>query len=343
MAVLSLSQISKDFTVGVRPLFKPQRRLRALRDVTLELDRGDIVAVVGESGCGKSTLARIAAGVMDPTSGSIRIQGTDLKDVSRTKARELRRSVQIVHQDPYAALNPTMTVYQTLSAPLLIHRMVPKGQVQARVVELLRMVGLNERHLQKYPNELSGGQRQRVVLARAFTVRPDVIVADEAVSAIDVSMRQTILSVMQRIHDEEGTAYLFITHDLGLARYFAHSGTLAVMYAGRVMEYGETEAVIKGPRHPYTAILRQAVPDPDPEVNQPQDLIPVRSTELPDLTQEQTGCAFSTRCPFAVDRCLSEVPVLRPVGPGAGNPVFVACHRAEELDLPQEEADVELA
>lgn len=343
MAVLSLLHIHKDFTVGLRPIFKPPRRLHALRDVTMELERGDIVAVVGESGCGKSTLARIAAGVSDPSSGTIRIQGMDLNEVSGTKARELRRSVQIVHQDPYAALNPTMTVYQALSAPLLIHRIVPKGQVRARVVELLRMVGLNENHLSKYPNELSGGQRQRVVLARAFTVKPDVIVADEAVSAIDVSMRQTILSLMQRIHDEEGTAYLFITHDLGLARYFAQSGTLAVMYAGRVMEYGDTEAVIKGPRHPYTAILRQAVPDPDPELNQPQDLIPVRSTELPDLTQEEIGCAFSARCPFAVDRCLGEVPALRPVAGTDGRPVLVACHRAEELELPQEQPEVELA
>lgn len=182
-----------------------------------------------------------------------------------------------------------------------------------------------------------------MVLAREFTVKPDVVVADEAVSAIDVSIRQTILSVVQRIHDEEGTAYLFITHDLGLAGYFAQSGTIAVMYAGRVMEYGDTEAVIKGPRHPYTAILRQAVPDPDPELNQPQDLIPVRSTELPDLTQEETGCAFSARYPFAVDRCMSEVPALRPVAGADGRPVLVACHRAEELELPQEEPEVELA
>jgi ABC-type glutathione transport system ATPase component len=229
MAVLALTQISKTFNVGSRSMFQPRRRLHALRDVTMELNRGDIIAVVGESGCGKSTLARIAAGVMDPSTGTIRIDDTDLSTVSAAQARQLRRRVQIVHQDPYAALNPTMTIYQSLAYPLKIHHMVPPAALKNRVMELLRLVGLNDSHLNKFPNELSGGQRQRVVLARAFTVSPDVIVADEAVSAIDVSMRQTILAVMKRLHDEQGTAYLFITHDLGLARYFAQQGLIAVM------------------------------------------------------------------------------------------------------------------
>lgn len=333
MAVLALAQINKHFQVGSRSVLKKAKQLHALRDINLELNRGDIIAVVGESGCGKSTLARIAAGVMDPSEGTVRIADNDLRAVSPHRARELRRTVQIVHQDPYAALNPTMTIYQALAYPLQIHHLVEAKKVKIRVVELLRLVGLNEGHLQKYPNQLSGGQRQRVVLARALTVNPEVIVADEAVSAIDVSMRQTILAVMKRLHDEHGTAYLFITHDLGLARYFAQDGTIAVMYAGRVVEYGATEEVIAAPRHPYTAILRQAVPDPDPTLASAANMIAVRSTDLPDLTLEQTGCAFATRCPYAVDRCQAEIPELRLVGRDDHKPVWAACHRAEELEL----------
>jgi peptide/nickel transport system ATP-binding protein len=337
MAILTLLEVSRDFKVGGQPIFAPARRLHALRDVSLTLERGDIVAVVGESGCGKSTLARIAAGVMAPTRGQVWIDDNDLAQVSAARARVLRRTVQIVHQDPYAALNPTMTVFQALSYPLKIHNMVPRGKLRARVVELLQMVGLNEGHLGKYPNELSGGQRQRVVLARAFTVAPQVIVADEAVSAIDVSMRQTILALMHRVHEESGTAYLFITHDLGLARYFAQKGSLAVMYAGRVVEYGPTEAIISAPRHPYTAILRQAVPDPDPEVMRATRRIALRSTELPDLTLDEKGCAFQARCPYAEAQCEVQVPELRDLGTVTGHSVWVACHRAGELELPREE------
>ncbi|PSR22385.1 MAG: peptide ABC transporter ATP-binding protein [Sulfobacillus acidophilus] len=338
MTILTSSGVSRDFKVGGQPVFAPPRRLRALRDVSLTLERGDIVGVVGERGCGKSTLARIAAGPMASSRGQVWIDDNDLTKVSPAQARVLRRTVQIVHQDPYVALNPTMTVFQALAYPFKIHHMVPRAYVHARVVELLQMVGLNGSHLNKYPNELSGGQRPRVVLARAFTVAPEVIVADEAVSAIDVSMRQSILALMHRIHDENGTAYLFITHDLRLARYFAQKGSLAVMYAGRVVEYGPTEAINSAPRHPYTAILRQAVPDPDPEVMRATVRIPLRSAELPDLTQDERGCAFQARCPYAAVQCEEEIPVLRELDTNGRGPVWAACHRAEELELPREGA-----
>ena len=326
-SVLSLRNVSKTYRVN-KSLVGKKKFLWALKEVSLDIHAGEIIAVVGESGCGKSTLGRIIAGAFPATSGEILLQGQSLAHMGRAEFRREMRGIQLVHQDPYSALHPTKTVEAILHDPLRIHRMVDKNKISSRLRELLELVGLSpvENFLQKYPYQLSGGQRQRVVLARALTVNPRLIVADEAVSMIDVSMRQTILSLMKRLQKELGIAYVFITHDLALARYFAQGYRTIVMYAGQVIEQGPTEAVITDPRHPYSAILKAAVPRANPEEGLFTGLRP-RTTDLPDLTNTVPGCRFAPRCPFVQDQCTHRAPELSHY---ANLHRDVACHRTPE-------------
>lgn len=305
-------------------------RIQAVRSVSFQLQAGEVLCLVGESGSGKSTVGKMLADVVPPSSGTIRLNGEDLLALTGHARDQASLRIQLIHQDPFAALNPTRTVAQSMSAPLVIHRhLKAKGPRMARLAELIDAVGLSPAAeiLAKYPHQLSGGQRQRVVIARALTVDPQVIVADEATSMVDVSLRIGILETLRRLGDTLGVGFVFVTHDFGVARYFGFQQRLAVMYLGAFVEVGPTEAIVANPLHPYTIMLLSAVPLPDPRKNRTRRrLKPVRE-DLSDGQGAPTGCTFAPRCPFATDRCDAERPLLVAVGNGHE----VACHHVERV------------
>lgn len=302
-------------------------RVRATRGVDLAIAPGEIITVVGESGCGKSTLGRAVLGLLRPAQGQIFYQGQDIFAAGFRMNDALRLSVQVVHQDSYASLNPVRTVGQQLAAPLRRHKLVSAGEVKDKVYEILTEVGLTppEFFAAKVPFQLSGGQRQRVSLARAALLRPRLIVADEPVSGVDATLRLAILELMRR-KNEEGIAFLYITHDLGTARYLGRGGRMLVMYLGQVIETGPVEQLLDHPRHPYLQALLAALPPLDPRKARESQPLPLRSLDMPDATAPPSGCSFHPRCPYARERCSREEPVLREVGGQR-----VACHFAEEL------------
>ncbi|GMA61920.1 ABC transporter ATP-binding protein [Alicyclobacillus fastidiosus] len=311
--VLELKDVSKYYRVG-RGLFGTKKMLRALQPLSFAVARGEILSIVGESGCGKSTLGKLMSFVTPVTTGEVTVDGKTVHSLTDRTGRDVRRAVQIVHQDPYAALNPRKTVGSILITPIVANHLGNRQEAKRRAVELLELVGLHPaaNYLGKYPFELSGGQRQRVVIARALTVNPKVIVADEAVSMIDVSLRQSILTTLKDLRTRLGVAVVFITHDLALARHFSAGHNTMVMYAGQIVEYGPTEEVIENPRHPYTAILRSTVLDPDPDVVHDSGLKALPG-ELPDLNVEIPGCPFVNRCPLASDICHTHQPHLQKI------------------------------
>ncbi|WP_369974490.1 ABC transporter ATP-binding protein [Nocardiopsis sp. FIRDI 009] len=287
---------------GVRREFDtPRGRISAVAGVDLDVRPGSVVCLVGESGCGKTTTARIAAGLTAPSGGSVLFRGRDVAAMDKRERAGFRRSVQYIHQDPYASLNPVRTVWSTVTAGLRRHRMVG-GRAEARgaAAELLERVDLTpaEDYLDKYPHQMSGGQRQRVAVARALAMNPQVVIADESTSMLDVSIRVSMLNTLGRLRDELGVGFLFITHDLAVARYFAWEGEVAVMYLGRVVEHGPTPRVVGDPRHPYTRALVSAVCEPDPDLARGGERFRLRSADVPDLTDPPPGCDFHPRCPL---------------------------------------------
>ena len=293
----------------VRGLTKHFARVHAVDDVSFELRPGTITALVGESGSGKSTVARLLARLQDPTSGSVLWEGGDVSRVRRRRdVLRYRSEVQLIFQDPFDSLNPVKTVLHHVERPLRIHKMVPSSQVEERVHELLRSVGLVPPHeiAAKYPHELSGGQRQRVSLARVLAVEPKVILADEPTSMLDVSIRIGILNLMMRLKDERDIAFLFVTHDLASARYVADD--LLVMYAGQIVERGPVEEVLAAPLHPYTRLLLAAVPDPARRLE--SNRIEERKGLLSAAVDPSEGCRFVERCPLAIDICSHVTPPL---------------------------------
>jgi oligopeptide/dipeptide ABC transporter ATP-binding protein len=317
--LIELDHVSQVFSTRRGPI-------RAVDDISLTIEAGQILCLVGESGSGKTTTAKMIAGLRPPTSGQMRYNGQDITSLASGKLGEFRRAVQIVHQDPYSSLNPIRTVYQTLAAPLLKHKIVAsKPAALKRAQELLDLVGLTPaaNFLHTYPHQLSGGQRQRVSVARALTLNPRVIVADEAVSMVDVSLRVSILNMLLQLREDLGVTFLFITHDLALAKYFAWSGNIGVMYLGRLVEYGRTPTVIATPQHPYTRALLAAIPEPDPELTRAKRAMPLRSADLPSLLNLPPGCTFHPRCPLIeAGLCDMVAPTLVPVGDGQ----LSACH-----------------
>ena len=305
----------------------PGGTIKAVDDLSLALAQGETVCIVGESGCGKTTTGRMLAGLLRPTSGRLLFEG---KDVWRTKGADLarfRRAVQLVHQDPYASLNPTRTVAATLAPPLAKHKKAHGRAARAAMITLLERVGLTpaEDFLLKYPHQLSGGQRQRVSIARALTVDPRVIVADEAVSMVDVSIRISLLDLLHGLATEFQVATVLITHDLAVARYFARKGRIAVMYLGRVVELGDTESLGADPAHPYSTALIAAIPEADPTITRTKARVPLRSAEIPSLLNVPPGCNFHPRCPlFEAGLCDVKIPELGDL-PGGRS---VACHVA---------------
>lgn len=316
-----------DLVAGYRSrqgLLGRRRDVHAVAGVSLSVHAGETVCLVGESGCGKSTVARSVVGLLKPLSGQVRFDGRDVRELSRSERKNLRRQVQLVFQDPYASLNPTMTVYELLSEAWQIHPgIVERDDWDAEVATLLERVGLNPSHANRYPHQFSGGQRQRISIARALSVRPRLIVCDEAVSALDVSIQAQILALLKQLQDELGVAYLFITHDLGVVRHIADR--VAVMHLGTIVETGETEQIYEHPAHPYTRALLSAAPSVE-DWQEDVDSEIVLSGDVPSPLDPPRGCRFHTRCWKATDQCRADEPTL--AHRGTDHPV--ACHYPEE-------------
>jgi peptide/nickel transport system ATP-binding protein/oligopeptide transport system ATP-binding protein len=301
---------------------KPATVVRAVDGIDFSIDRGRTLALVGESGCGKTTTGRCVLFLQRPTAGEVWFDGERIDPDDEEGLRRRRRQLQIVFQDPNSSLNPRMTIGQTLEEAIAFHKIVPRsGRAQA-VTELLETVGLSAQHRNRYPNELSGGQRQRVGIARALAVNPQLIVADEPVSALDVSVQAQILQLLMRLREERGLAYLFISHDLGVVRHI--SDEVAVMYLGVIVERAPTARLYANPLHPYTQALLAAAPAPNPRARRQRLLLP---GDPPSPINPPSGCRFRTRCPYATERCAGEVPRLRQIEPGH----VVACHYAEDM------------
>jgi peptide/nickel transport system ATP-binding protein len=313
--------------VDLRREFATRRgTICAVDDVSLPIGQGDILCLVGESGSGKTTVARMAAGLLAPTSGTVSFEGRPLNAMSKAEFKNFRHAVQIVHQDPYSSLNPVHTIGETLMAPLLRHHLARgRSGARERAAELLRLVDLTppENFLGKHPHQLSGGQRQRVSIARALTLNPRVIIADEAVSMVDVSIRVSLLNTMLRLRNELGVTFLFITHDLAVVKYFGWEGRVGVMYVGKLVEYGRTPQVIGDPLHPYTRALLAAIPEADPDLTRAKAKLQLRSLDIPNLLSLPTGCVFHPRCPYFVP---GTCDVVSPPLLDVGERRLVACH-----------------
>ncbi|WP_210185011.1 oligopeptide/dipeptide ABC transporter ATP-binding protein [Devosia sp. YR412] len=323
--VLEVANLKKHFVIG-KSFFggKPLTKLKAVDGVSFAIGAGKTLGLVGESGCGKSTVGKTILRLYNPTEGSIRVLDQEISALKPKAMRDVRRSLQMIFQDPYASLDPQMTVGRIISEALEIHGL-PKGQSHAsRVKELLSLVGLDPVVANRRPKEFSGGQRQRIGIARALAVEPKVLVCDEPISALDVSIQAQVINLLQRLQDELGLTYLFIAHDLGVVRHF--SDRVAVMYLGGIVEIADRDRLYADPLHPYTKALLSAIPVPDPDVEQQRRRILLRG-ELPSPLNPPLGCRFHTRCPFATDRCREEVPALVAVAPGQE----VACHYWQEL------------
>ena len=301
-------------------------RVHAVDDVTFRLQRGETFGIVGESGCGKSTLSRCILRLLDPTEGSIRFDGHDITHLSTGKLRPLRREMQMIFQDPYASLNPRKRVGQIVGDPIKLHGEAKGGaDVKRRVQDLLERVGLSSEHYNRFPHEFSGGQRQRIGIARAVALRPELVVADEPVSALDVSVQAQVVNLLEELQDELGLTYVVIAHDLAVVRHV--SDVVGVMYLGGLVEEADSDTLYDDPMHPYTLALMSAIPVPDPVIEATRERI-LLTGDLPSPADPPTGCRFSTRCPFVQPgRCTTERPALREVAPGH----LVACHYAEEI------------
>jgi len=323
--ILEVEHLVKHFAVR-RGLFG--RRIGAVKAVDgigFTVAPGETLALVGESGCGKSTTGRLVLRLLEPTSGAVRFAGRNVFELAPGEVRGLRRAMQIVFQDPYASLNPRMTVGQIVGEPLSLHGLAEGAGLKARIEELLGYVGLSPHHARRYPHEFSGGQRQRIGIARALAVEPKLIVCDEPVSALDVSIQAQVINLLQDLQRRFGLAYIFIAHDLAVVKHIADR--VAVMYLGKIVELAPKRTLFSAPRHPYTQALLSAIPVPEPTLKRERTLL---QGDVPSPMAPPPGCRFQTRCPFARERCRSEEPPLEAAASGHA----VACHFWREIEPP---------
>jgi oligopeptide/dipeptide ABC transporter ATP-binding protein len=327
--LLEVRDLRKYFPIRKGVLQRTIAEVKAVDGVDLAVRTGETVGLVGESGCGKTTAGRAILRLTEPTAGEIRFRhgGTDMVDVvtaSPEKLKILRRDMQIIFQDPYSSLNPRMTVAEIVGEPLQIQGLLSRSEREARAVELLRAVGLSPDHARRYPHEFSGGQRQRIGIARALALNPKLVICDEPVSALDVSIQAQVINLLQDLQEQFGLTYLFIAHDLSVVKHI--SNRVAVMYLGKIVELAATRELFGNPKHPYTEALMSAVPVADPDFK--VERIPLEG-DVPSPVNPPSGCHFHPRCRYAQDICRTESPTYREVGPSH----FVRCHRAEELTL----------
>ena len=320
--LLETKNLSKYFTGKKGLLNRQPAQVKAVDHVSLTVNKGETLGLVGESGCGKSTLGRTILRLIPATEGQVLYNGEDILTYDKKKMWEMRRKLQIIFQDPYSSLNPRMTVYDLISAPLEVYKIGTKAERREMVEEILQEVGLDKQYLNRFPHEFSGGQRQRIGIARALILNPEFVVCDEAVSALDVSVRAQVLNLMRNMQQKKNLTYLFISHDLSVVRHI--SDRIAVMYLGSVAEVAEKAQLYSNPMHPYTKALLSAIPLPDVKKKRQRIIL---QGDVPSAYNPPSGCKFHTRCPYATDRCKQEIPVLRQMEKGHQ----VACHRAEEL------------
>ena len=320
--LLEVQKVKKEFVTSKSLTGKPLKIVHAVDSVDLTIYEGETIGVVGESGCGKSTLGRCILQLIRPTAGNVLYRGEDITNLNKEQMRQMRRKMQLIFQDPYASLNPRMTVLELIMAPLEAFGIGTMEERVQRVKEIMELVGMPENMMNRYPHEFSGGQRQRIVIARALVLNPEFVVCDEPVSALDVSVRAQVLNLMRNMQQKKNLTYLFISHDLSVVRHI--SDRIAVMYLGSVVEVAEKAQLYSNPMHPYTKALLSAIPLPD--VKKKRQRI-IMEGDVPSAYNPPSGCKFHTRCPYATDRCRQEAPVLQEVEKGHK----AACHRALEL------------
>lgn len=326
--LLRVRHLKKHFPVKGGLLRRQVASVKAVDDVSFDLPTHETLGLVGESGCGKSTLGRAILRLHEPTSGQVWLDGTEVTAADKTRLKALRRDMQIIFQDPYASLSPRRTILETLLEPLQIHGIGGKAEQRKKVEDLLEVVGLRKAVLNRYPHEFSGGQRQRVGIARALTLNPKFIVADEAVSALDVSVQSQVLNLIADLQDEFGISFLFISHDLSVVQHISHN--VGVMYLGKLVETASAKDIYADPKHPYTRALMSAVPVPDPKTKSKRIML---SGDVPSPMNPPSGCPFHTRCPEAMPHCSQQIPAATNVGSTAA-PHWVSCHLHGDEQTP---------
>ncbi|MDX8046716.1 dipeptide ABC transporter ATP-binding protein [Gracilibacillus sp. S3-1-1] len=327
--LLKVNNLKQHFPIKGGFLGRTVNHVKAVDDISFDIFEGETLSVVGESGCGKSTTGRAILRLDEPTSGAIEFDGVDLLSLSKSEMRKKRKDLQVIFQDPYASLNPRQTVAQILIEAMAIQNAVPTDQRRARAIELLETVGLNADQIDRYPHEFSGGQRQRIGIARALSVDPKLIICDEAVSALDVSVQAQVLNLLKKLQKEFKLTFLFIAHDLGVVRHI--SDRIIVMYLGKIVEIADKKSLFENPQHPYTKALLSSIPTPDPEVKKERIIL---KGDVPSPINPPQGCRFHTRCPFATELCKKEAPTLRHTD-NAVEGHHAACHHIEKIAAEQ--------